>query len=71
MKSGAAWKRMDYTSSRATHQAFTLFCEFLSEDEADWTKSRGFILNSERRKKVGNLAYTSYNSCSMNTLGQV
>lgn len=39
MESGAAWQRMDYSSSRATHQAFTL----LSKDEADWIEPIGFI----------------------------
>lgn len=43
MESGAAWKRMDYSSSRATHQA----CTLLSEDEADWNESIGFFLTPE------------------------
>lgn len=68
VESGAAWQRMDYSSSRATHQAFTL----LSKDEADWIEPIGFIFfNSRRRGKAAKQVYTLYNACSINTIGQV
>lgn len=47
MESGAAWQRMDYTSSRATHHTFT----FLSEDKADWTELRGFFFFKHQKKE--------------------
>lgn len=46
VESGAAWQRMDYSSSRATHQAFTL----LSKDEADWIEPIGFFFFKFQKK---------------------